>query len=119
MENSFDIPRATQNSGKRRYVGNEGRPRESRWEREWLASYNQQVAWKYENYDPETTEYRPKTKNRDGDECWQCSTPLVGKFKMCCKNSSERCGCYGMPVEPPFCSKECHTAFIEKWKGKD
>jgi len=104
---------------KMRYVGNGGRHRESKEYREWLSSYNQHVAWKYEKYDPQTTEYRAKASKRGGADCWHCGDPLVGEFDMCCKHASSECGCYGMPTEPPFCSKECHTAFTEIWNGKD
>jgi len=91
---------------------------ETEEEREWIASYNQHAAWKYENYNPETTEYRKRVKSNEPANCWHCNTALEGSFGICCKHGDgTTCGCYGMPTEPPFCSKECHVDFITKWRG--
>jgi hypothetical protein len=44
--------------------------------------------------------------------CMVCGEDLGYEPQMCC--SGHQCGCMGMPVDPPICSKECH----EEWDWK-
>ena len=42
--------------------------------------------------------------------CMVCGGDLGYEPQMCC--SGRECGCMGMPVDPPICSKECYA----KWE---
>jgi len=45
--------------------------------------------------------------------CDHCGTIIPGYVaEYCC--SGAHCGCMGLPVEPPFCSKECEISFYAK-----
>lgn len=44
--------------------------------------------------------------------CEICKTEI--ELRFCC--SEFDCGCMGLPVDPPVCSKECDEKFFEKIK---
>lgn len=41
--------------------------------------------------------------------CWECKKVEIPEPEMCC--SGHMCGCYGLPVEPPYCD-ECHEKLL-------
>lgn len=49
-----------------------------------------------------------------GDKCIVCGTPMSDyKPEYCCNGSD--CGCRGMPIEPPVCSKDCFDRLMNEW----
>lgn len=44
------------------------------------------------------------------EPCLQCKKEFDFVAVYCC--SGYECGCYGMPIDPPLCSKECEDKFF-------
>ncbi|AGN89373.1 hypothetical protein YERFFEJ_60 [Paenibacillus phage Yyerffej] len=54
-------------------------------------------------------------------KCWNCDVVEIPEPEYCCSGrdwDGSGCGCYGLPVEPPFC-KGCWEEMYERsYKGE-
>ncbi|MNV41584.1 hypothetical protein D3C71_1332250 [compost metagenome] len=44
-------------------------------------------------------------------KCWECKEEEILEPEYCC--SGHECGCYGYPLDPPYCDK-CLKIFEER-----
>ncbi len=44
--------------------------------------------------------------------CWNCGKVEIPEPQTCC--SGRECGCMGLPIDPPFCSKKCQEEYYTK-----
>jgi len=48
------------------------------------------------------------------EKCWECKVNDIPDPIYCC--DGHMCGCYGYPIEPPFCD-ECYEKLMERSKN--
>lgn len=56
---------------------------------------------------------------KENEYCMVCDKELDYIVEYCCSKNNSSCGCMGMPVEPPVCSKECYDIVMDEsfeWK---